>query len=82
MKTMQRYTITVHHDGLDTYPNDFKCWVTLRDNKDGRTFRRRGYGKFIGNFSPIWVSLHGKSWQLTQLERETFTNEDHPTTHP
>ena len=68
----QRYQFTVMTDGRDTYPNDFKCWVTVQDAKFNMTFMRRGYGKFIGNFSPIWITIDGQRKQLTELERETF----------
>ena len=70
-----RYEIKVITDGRDTYPNNFKCWVEITDIKTGERFKRRGYGKFIGNFSPIWVTLRGKSYQLTKLEREEFSIE-------
>ena len=71
----QRYLLEVHTDGRDTYPNNFKCWVRVTDcqvpdNKPNRSFRRRGYGKFIGNFSPIWITIKGETKQLTQWERE------------
>lgn len=75
----QRYSTEVHFDpnAPDTYPNDFKCWVRVVDfkvppNHPNRTFRRRGYGKFIGNFSPIWITIGGVTKQLTQWERELF----------
>ena len=73
---MQRYTFEIHPSPNDTYPNNFKCWVRVTDHKvpglsPNRSFRRRGYGKFIGNFSPIWISIGGVKKQLTQWERET-----------
>jgi hypothetical protein len=37
-----------------------------------KLYMRRGYGKFIGNFSPIWVTLNGERKQLSELERETY----------
>jgi len=70
-----RYEITINLCDLDTYPNDFKCWVNIVDMKTGERFKRRGYGKFIGNFSPIWISFKGKRVQISELERETFSTE-------
>lgn len=71
----KRYLIEVHSDGIDTYPNNFKCWVRITDcavpdNERNKSFRRRGYGKYIGNFSPIWVRLNNQWKQLTELQRE------------
>ena len=70
---MPRYTFKVELDSRDTYPNDFKCWVQVTDNKLHTTFRRRGYGKFIGNFSPIWITINNVTKQLTEWEREGLT---------
>lgn len=67
-----RFTIKIETDKRDTYPNDFKCWVEIIDNKTNKHLRRRGYGKFIGNFSPIWVTIDKRSFQLSELEREMF----------
>ena len=66
----QRYSLKVQTNGRDTYPNDFKCWVTVTDNMTNTVFKRRGYGKFIGNFSPIWITIGGVRKQLTQWERD------------
>ena len=71
----KRYSFEVHCDANDTYPNDFKCWVRVTDhkvpdNEPNKSFRRRGYGKFIGNFSPIWITIAGERKQLTEFERE------------
>lgn len=71
----QRYLLSVHTDGRDTYPNNFKCWVRVTDckvpdDKPNKSFRRRGYGKFIGNFSPIWITINKETKQLTEWERE------------
>ncbi len=68
----QRYKIEVKTSGVDTYPNNFKCWVYITDLKIGKEYKRRGYGKFIGNFSPIWITINKVTSQLTELERETF----------
>ena len=68
----QRYTFKIQTDGRDTYPNNFKCWVTVTDHQKGITFKRRGYGRFIGNFSPIWITIDKATKQLTQFERDTF----------
>jgi hypothetical protein len=70
----QRFTCEVHFDpnARDTYPNNFKCWVRIQDRLLNQTLRRRGYGRFIGNFSPIWVNVYGKKYQLTELERITI----------
>lgn len=70
----QRYSFEVQTDGRDTYPNNFKCKVIVIDNKNNVTFSRRGYGKFIGNFSPIWITINKETKQLTQFERETIDN--------
>lgn len=51
----------------DPYPNNFKCWVMLKDNITGEVIKRRGYGKFIGNFAPIWVTINNVKSQLTQI---------------
>ena len=67
----QRYTFEVETDGCDTYPNNFKCRVKITDNQLNKILYRRGYGKFIGNFSPIWITINGEKKQLTQFERET-----------
>ena len=74
----QRYTFEIHLDPNDTYPNNFKCWVRVvdhktPDNKPNKTFRRRGYGKFIGNFSPIWITINSVTKQLTEWEREMIS---------
>jgi hypothetical protein len=75
----QRYTCEIQFEPNtpDTYPNNFKCWVIVVDHKTpegerNKVFRRRGYGKFIGNFSPIWISIGGVKKQLTEWERETY----------
>jgi hypothetical protein len=52
----------------DSYPDDFKCIVQIKD-ATGKVHSLRGNGKFIGNFSPIWVDWKGKSHQLTELLR-------------
>lgn len=72
MKNQQRYKFEIHHDAVDTYPNDFRCWVMVIDHATtpNTVFRRRGYGKFIGNFSPIWISINGVRKQLTEWEKE------------
>ena len=57
----------------DTYPNNFKCFVYLKDRQSGKTIKRRGYGKFIGNFSPIWIRLGNKMFQLTEVKRMVNT---------
>lgn len=68
----QQYTFEVSTTGYDTYPNDFKCWVVVTDHKTNTTFRRRGYGKYIGNFSPIWISINGQRKQLTEFANESY----------
>ncbi len=60
----------VYHNGIDTYPNDFKCLVEIRDRTTSEIVQRKGSGKFIGNFSPIWVNFHGEKLQLTELLRK------------
>lgn len=66
----ERYSFQVQTDGRDTYPNNFKCWVMVEDKKNQIKFKRRGYGKFIGNFSPIWITINKETKQLTEFERE------------
>jgi hypothetical protein len=68
----QRYSFFVQPLQFDPYPNNFKCWIRVTDNKTNTIFSRRGYGKFIGNFSPIWITIAGEKKQLTQFERETI----------
>lgn len=46
----------------------FKCVVYLQD-RAGRVTRHAGRGQFIGNFSPIWIVVGGKSLQLTEVLR-------------
>ena len=65
----QRYTDWEVSTGPDTYPNNFKCWVEFIDNKTGQRMKRRGYGRFIGNFSPIWITIGGVNKQITEWER-------------
>lgn len=70
---MNRYSFEIHLEPNDTYPNDFRCWVRVIDHKaqpKNKTFRRRGYGKYIGNFSPIWITIGGITKQLAEWERE------------
>lgn len=43
--------------------------VEIRDRETGVVRERVGDVKMIGNFSPIWVSLHGLKFQLTELLR-------------
>lgn len=75
----QRYRILdVQGPNYDTYPNNFKCWVYFVDLLTGIGYKRRGYGKFIGNFSPIWITLNKQSLQLTELERIEVTLEPTP----
>jgi hypothetical protein len=47
----------------------FRVGVEIKDNTTGETIRRVGRGEMIGNFSPIWVSIGGKKYQLTELLR-------------
>ena len=68
----QRYILCVMYSERDTYPNNFKCWVHVTDNKTNNSYHRRGYGKYIGNFSPIWITIGGVTKQLTEWERETL----------
>ena len=67
-----RYTIHVVPIYRDTYPNNFKCWVVIYDHKTNTSIKRRGYGKYIGNFAPIWVTINKVKKQLTELERENL----------
>lgn len=55
---------------LDSYPNNFECEVQIWDKKTGIIHDRIGLGKFIGNFSPIWVSFMGHKKQIEVLLRE------------
>ena len=54
----------------DTYPNNFRCLVEVRDRKSGKIVQRKGLGKYIGNFSPIWINFRGERLQLTELLRK------------
>ena len=72
----QRYFISIITDRVfyhvDTYPNNFKCWYLVTDNKTGKDFRRRGYGKFIGNFAPVWITINRVRKQVEEWLQETF----------
>ena len=61
--------IRVQHNTNDTYPRDFYVAVQIMDF-DGHIHTRRGHGKFIGNFAPIWVNWKGKKHQVETLLRE------------
>ncbi len=65
------YSVRLHTTGYDTYPSNFVCYVEVKDNATGKTTAHRGEGRFIGNFSPIWVKLRGfpAPIQLTELLR-------------
>jgi hypothetical protein len=76
LRTIDRYKFHVQPLGFDPYPNNFKCWVRVHDRATGKLFSRRGYGKFIGNFSPIWITIDGVSKQLSQWEREQIAATD------
>ncbi len=67
-----RYKIHILSNYPDTYPNNFKCWVVIYDRKTNTFIKRRGYGKYIGNFAPIWVTINKITKQLTELERENL----------
>ena len=54
-----RYNITIEFVQRDDYPNDFKRWVKIEDKHLHATGYVMGYGKFVGNFSPIWVRRCG-----------------------
>jgi hypothetical protein len=64
------YDIRLHIEGRDTYPNNFKCWVEIRNRRTKEIHIARGNGKFIGNFSPIWVRFKKGSFQVSELLRE------------
>lgn len=65
------YDVNVALDGRDTYPNDFKCKVWIREKATGAIHKRRGYGKFLGNFSFISVDWHGERVLLEELLRRS-----------
>jgi len=62
--------VRLHLPLPETYPNDFKCKVQLRDRKTQRVIQRRGIGKHIGNFAPIYIQLNGERKMLEMLLRE------------
>jgi hypothetical protein len=64
-----RFSARAEYTMVDTYPNNFSLWVEVRDEYTGTIYKRRGLGKYIGNFSPIWISFMGKKMQLTELLR-------------
>lgn len=64
-----RYSIRVWTDGRDTYPNDFKCMVEVKETTSGESVKVKGHGKYIGNFSPIWIRWGRGSLQLTEILR-------------
>jgi hypothetical protein len=41
--------------------------VYVKDNKTNIVYVRRGEGRQIGNFHPIWISLNGKKEQIEPL---------------
>jgi len=51
----------------DPYPDDFSCQVQVKDRKTGTIKTYKGKGKFVGNFSPIWITFQKQRIQLTQL---------------
>ena len=57
----------------DTYPNDFRVWTRIRFRS--WIFYRLGYGKFIGNFAPIWVQWRGRKVQLEDELSRTMNDE-------
>jgi hypothetical protein len=61
--------VRVWHDGKDHYPNDFSCKVEVRERDTQKVTKHRGRGKFIGNFSPIWITYKGREVQIEQLLR-------------
>ena len=61
------YSVRIAYDGYDNYPNNFIARVQIRNDSTGVTKERKGNGKFIGNFSPIWVNWKGNSIQLEEL---------------
>lgn len=56
--------------------------VQVRDRKTNTIYARIGDVKVIGNFSPIWVSILGHQYQLTEILRmdrpikEIFTQDE------
>jgi hypothetical protein len=66
-----RYDVRVGYDVLwyDQGQYHGRVPVEIRDRETGVVRRRVGDVKVIGNFSPIWVSLHGIKFQLTELLR-------------
>lgn len=49
------FDVRYFSDGRDTYPDDFKGYVEVRDRRTKEVTRYKATGKFIGNFSPIWI---------------------------
>jgi len=41
--------------------------VFIKDNKTNIVYVRRGEGKQIGNFHPIWINFNGKKEQIESL---------------
>jgi hypothetical protein len=64
------YAARTATDGYDHYPNNFICRVQIKHLATGEIYERKGSGRFIGNFSPVWVNFLGRSWQLDELLRE------------
>ena len=63
------YDVRVEHSPYDSYPNNFIALVQVRDKATGEVYTRVGHGKFIGNFSPIWISWKGERTQITEILR-------------
>lgn len=66
-----RYDVRVGHDVLwyDQGQYHGRVPVEIRDRESGVVLSRVGDVKVIGNFSPIWVSVKGLRFQLTELLR-------------
>lgn len=41
--------------------------VFIKDKKTNKVYKRRGEGRQIGNFHPIWVNFFGEKIQIEKL---------------
>ncbi len=67
-----RYSTRMDHGNLLWYDQGQyhgRIPVQIKDNATGQVLERVGDVKLIGNYSPVFVSLHGHTFQLTELLR-------------
>lgn len=69
----ERYNVT---QSIEHYYTD-KDWtegineVRISDKKTGKTLKRRGHTKQIGNFCPVFVTIGKKEYTTEEILRKT-----------